>query len=253
MSRVLGLDFESTGLDVATARIVEMGAVLWDTDKKRPLTMYSVFFFDPSYDNIFTAEVTEMMARVSGIEVPVVREFGTEAKANLAWLDKFCHEHGVEYVVAHNGNNYDRPLLMHELDRHGLEAKTLRTLPWVDTMHDLPFATEPDSRKLKHLALDSGFLSPWNHRACFDVLTMLRILSNYEFAAVLAESKLPFVVLRALVSYDDREKAKAAKFSWEKIGDQEFKKMWVKRVRANKVDQIVEACAVQGFKAVPIG
>lgn len=242
--RLLGLDFETTGFDTATERVTEIGAALWDVDTKRPLVTFGQFLID---DGIRTRmqnpEVSAMTERVCGITLPILEEFGMDPKKNFDWLGNFCVDHKVDYIVAHNGENYDRPLCISELARLGLCDSPLQSLPWLDTRSDIPFPSEPDSRKLKHLALDCGFINPFAHRAVFDVLTMLRVLSNYPLADVIAYSKIPFVTVRAMVSFDDRQLAKDQRFSWEKLGDKVYPKMWVKRVKANQMEQEVKNCA----------
>ncbi len=250
--RLLGLDLETTGFQTDTARITELGVALWDTDTKRPLTVFGAFIYEDSYDEVFTPDVVEMMNRVCGITPELLEEFGTPPKVNLEWLEKFVTKHEVEYLVAHNGENYDKPLLMAELTRHGVDAPRLRSLPWIDTRVDIPFASEPDSRKLKHLAGDHGFLNPFAHRAVFDVLTMLTVLSHYDIEKVIAYSKIPFAVLMADVSFQDKDKAKAERYSWEKIGEQVFPKKWVKKVKVDQVEREREICAKRGFRVIQL-
>lgn len=245
--RILGIDFETTGLDTAKDRITEMGVALWDVPTQRPLMTVGTFLHDKTYP-----PQSEEIVRLTGITDELLAEFGTDPAQNLRWLDGFCTKHQVEYLVAHNGENFDKPLLMAELARHGVEAPCLRSLPWIDTRTDIPFATEPDSRRLNHLALDCGFINPFAHRAVFDVLTMLRVLVHYPIQDVLAYQKIPFVVVRAMVGYEDREKAKKQRFSWEKIGEQVFPKQWVKKVKQNLLDQELASCKQAGFQAVQI-
>lgn len=245
--RILGIDFETTGLDTSKDRITEMGFALWDVPTKRPLVTVGVFLHDQTYP-----PQSQEILSLTGISNDMLREFGTDPGENFRVLDGFCAKHKVEYLVAHNGENFDRPLLMSELARSGVEAGCLRNLPWIDTRTDIPFAKEPDSRRLNHLAVDAGFLNPFAHRAVFDVLTMLRILSNYAIEDVLAYQCIPFVVLRALVSYENREQAKKQRFAWEKIGEKTWPKCWVKKVKLNLLQAELDACKKQGFDAIQI-
>ncbi len=245
--RLLGLDFETTGFDTANDRITEVGAVLWDTETKAPIQLYSKFVWDEELEKKCTPEVNEMMARVCGITPKMLSEFGHPAAITLDELDDLCES--ADYIVAHNGENYDKPLLMAELTRHDVATIYLRSLPWLDTRQDIPFAQEPDSRKLKHLALDAGFINPFAHRALFDVLTMLRVLSTYDIEQVIAYSKTPWITIRADVSYDHREKAKARRYAWEKIGEKTYSKCWVKRI---KEDQLEKEKAEAGFPVLVI-
>lgn len=251
--RLLGIDFETTGLDTANDRIYEVGMVLWDTALSKPLIPLGMILRDDALlEKARQTDVAAMMLRVSGVTPELIEEFGADPKAGFARIDKFCHEHGVDYLVAHNGENFDRPMLMSELTRHSVDAKPLRELPWIDTRVDIPFKEEPSSRRLNHLAADHGFLNPFPHRAVFDVLTMLKVLSHYPIDAVLEFQKIPFVTVRAVVSYEDRQLAKDLRYSWEKIGEKTFPKMWVKRVKENQLAAELEACKKKGFQAVQI-
>jgi hypothetical protein len=113
-------------------------------------------------------------------------------------------------------------------------------------------AGKVDSMRLMHLAASHGFLNPFSHRALFDVMTMLKIMSEYSFEEVLLQSKVPFVIARALVDYDNRQLAKDARFNWEKIGEETFPKQWVKQVRENKLAAEQAAAEAKGFKVVRI-
>jgi DNA polymerase-3 subunit epsilon len=240
--RVLGFDLEATDLDTATARITEVGAVLWDVPARVPLMISNHLCWGEDYPSVFTPEVSAMVERVCKFTPAMLTEFGGDPKEVLQNLENMARNGGAQYIVAHNGEGYDKPLLLAELDRHGVEAPYLRSLPWIDTRTDLPFVTEPDSRKLKHLAGDHGFINPFSHRAVFDVLTMMRIFGHYDIREIIEHQSIPFVTLRALVSYDNRQMAKDQRFSWEKVGDKTYPKMWVKRVKANKLEEEKKAC-----------
>ena len=114
-------------------------------------------------------------------------------------------------------------------------------LPWIDTRVDLPHKFEPESHKLKHLATDYGFINPFPHRALTDCLTMLKICSNFTFEEILEYRSIPWVVIRADVSYNDRQLAKDARFSWEKLGEKNYPKCWVKKIKINKLEELRKA------------
>lgn len=230
--RLLGIDFETTGLNTATDRIVEIGAVLWDVEKKKPLVTLNFFVRDQGFP-IMPAEVT----KVNGITEDMLIEFGECPTQVYHYLNDFCRKHSVDYLVAHNAENFDKPMLMAELARYAGIYDLLKEKPWIDTRADIPFPIEPISRRLNHLASDHGFINPFQHRAVFDVLTMLRILSNYDMNAILEYQKIPFVTVQAMVDYDNRHLAKEARFSWENIGEKKYLRQWVKRIKKNLLEQ----------------
>lgn len=240
--RLLGLDFETTGFDTQNDRITEIGLALWCTERKAPLMTKQIFLYDEGIQARCNPETIAMMERVSGISPAMLQEFGILPKGALEQVDKFSTMHGVDYVVAHNGENYDKPILMAELDRHDATTICLHSLPWLDTRTDIPFSAEPDSRKLKHLALDAGFINPFSHRALFDTLTMLRVLSAYDIEEVISYSKIPFVTIRAVVEYENRQLAKDRRFAWERVGDKVYPKKWVKRVKIDQLEKEMKDC-----------
>lgn len=207
--RVLIIDFETTSLDPKQARIIEAGYVLWDAVKHRPLITVACFYKDESYGPIL-----EVTTQLTGITQEILDEFGTDPKANLMWLEAFCVKHRVDFLVAHNAKAYDQVVLYSELDRHSLVCHKLRSLPILDTKMDLPFKAEPDSRKLKYLAADHGFVNPFSHRAIFDCLTTGKLLSHYNMEEIIANSKKKRITVRALVDYSNRQAAKDRKYFW---------------------------------------
>lgn len=237
--RLAGIDFETTGLDTGNDRIIEAGVVLYDTDLKAPVQLYSQFIYDESLEVFFNEETLQTMQRVSGITPSLLREFGHHPKTALMDIGALVAR--ADYIVAHNGESFDKPILMAELARHGVD-NCLRTKPWLDTKEDIPYDVPPESNRLRHLALDQGFINPFEHRAVFDVLTMMKVLSKHDIQAIIEYSKIPWIIVRAMVSYDDRQLAKDQRFSWERIGDRNYPKQWVKRIKENKLSEVQKAC-----------
>lgn len=218
--RVLGLDFETTSLDPQTAHIIEIGAVLWDTEKKTPLKIFNELVWDPDYPPIREEGLAH-----HGIGEDLLREMGKPPRISFARLDLIAAVHDPKFIVAHNGRAYDCPLLKANLkwcELEDEETPALLSLPWIDTKEDLPFDYPVSSRKLSHLAADHGFMNPFAHRAVFDVITMLRVMSYYPMEKILEYQK--FKPIEAVVSFNDREKAKEAGFSW----NASLKKWWKK-------------------------
>ncbi len=210
---VLGLDLETTGLNPATDRIIEIGAVVWDVEQKKPLKLMSELI-QPEIP--VPAEIT----KITGITNEDIEKHAislSEGMQRLADLMPSC-----SYFVGHNGREFDRLFLEKAAEECGLKLH----LPWIDTIHDIPYPDFIGTRKLTHLCAEHGFLNPFSHRAVFDVLSMLEVFSKYDFSEVEKFQQSPEMKLIAKVSYDDRDKAKKAGFRWDPQG-----KAWYKKVK----------------------
>jgi DNA polymerase-3 subunit epsilon len=245
---VLGYDVETTGLDTQKDSIVEVGAVVWDTEQKLPIQIYSSFV---SGVKILPEHKTAM--DINGIK-PEWLSFGKPLNTVFNEIAEMGSLHNVQYIVAHNGEGYDKPITIAEIDRlpGSIASSFFKATPWLDTRYDLPFETEPKSRSLNHLIADHGFLNPFAHRAVFDVLAMLKLMGMYDFNKILEQSKIPWIITRALVDFDNKEKAKEMRFSWENIGDRKFPKMWIKKIRENLLEVEQKKAEEKNFKIVKI-
>lgn len=246
---LLGMDTETTGLDTTSDRIIELGLVVWDVPSCSPIDIYTSFIKPPPEFFPLKPEVKE----VTGIQEKWLQDYGRELPQVMDYVQKMIfNRYEIEYIVAHNGEGYDKPLTMAELARHGIENHSFGSIPWLDTRTDIPYDKPPDSFKLKHLALDAGFINPFPHRAVYDVSTTLKVLSRHDIFKVIEQSKIPWVVMRACVDYNDRQLAKDMRYSWENLGDKKYPKFWVKKIRQNMVDHEIKACLEKGFKAARI-
>ena len=200
---VLGLDLETTGLNPESDEIIEVGAVVWDTNRGTPVKIYSELVQSQT-------PVTEEITRITGIKNEDLRAWGVspqEAFLNLEALAQKC-----EYIVAHNGLEFDKLFI----DRYLATMPDIQLdLPWIDTMTDLPYPEELKTRKLSYVAAEHGFLNPFAHRSLFDVLTMMKVFSSYPLPDVIEFAKSPMVRIVAQVSFAEKDKAKNLGFRWD--------------------------------------
>jgi DNA polymerase III epsilon subunit-like protein len=213
----VGFDCETTGLDVKKDRITEVGAVLWCTERNAPLKVFSSYMYEKTYPEI-SKEITEL----TGITQRDLDLYGRYPEQVLSDLLMFFDEG--DFVLAHNGTNFDRPILESEMERVGAMYKD--DVAWIDTSVDLPFPKGITTRKLSYLATEHGFLNPFPHRALFDVMTMLKVVSMYDTDEVVKLSKSPNLTIRAVVDYDNRKLASERGYRWNAEN-----KMWVKTIK----------------------
>lgn len=229
---LLGIDFETTGLDVKNDLIIEVGAVLWDTNIGAPVFIQS----DIVQNNV---PIPDEITKITGITGEMVQDYGlppTDVFKKLWSLIKSSNA-----VVAHNGTSFDKPMLQAQTKR--LEWEWIDK-PWIDTSIDVPYPEKTTTRKLVHLAAEHGFLNPFAHRAVFDVLTMLAVLKEYDLGQVVKLAGEPNITVKALVSYDDREQAKSRGYRWDAE-----RKSWVKNLKQSQL--VVETEKVP-FKIVEL-
>lgn len=124
-------------------------------------------------------------------------------------------------------------------------------------MRDIPWPSQPDSTKLKYVASDHGLINPFSHRAIFDVLTMLKVLSCYDLAEVLKHKNKPDIIIRAVVPHPKndggvgKDKAKLAGFRWQDVDGKQYPMMWVKKIKEEQLE--AEQKKLDGYQIVKIG
>jgi DNA polymerase-3 subunit epsilon len=215
-----GIDFETTGYDPQGDHIIEVGAVLWDTDLKGPLGMASTFI---KYKDM---TLSQEIVRVTGIQDWMLEQYGVRPGDALAELNNFISL--AEGCVAHNGMRFDKLFYEKFCSRMATDAIAR---PWIDTMTDVPYPEHMGTRKLSYLAAEHGFVNPFPHRAVFDVLTMMRILSCYDVEKAMDLARQPMMTVQAVVSFQDRELAKARGYYWDAPN-----KLWLKAMRQSQFE-----------------
>lgn len=238
-----GIDFETTftdPIDITKARVIEIGVIVWDTDRKFPVRLVNVVLYSPEYDALFDSRITDK----TGLTLPDLKKYGMKPKAGFEMLAKFIGD--AEYCVAHNGNIFDKPLAIEECKRHGVE---LPERQWLDTRTDVPYPEKIKTRALDFLGPSHGFLNPFAHRAVFDVLSMFKVLANYDIAQVIHRAAAQKVTLRATTQkpwHDGgRSNALAKDRGFHFDGDNT--KMWIKTVLA---DEVAAELAAPGLEVV---
>lgn len=234
--RLLGLDVETTGLDWKKERILEIGISLHEAGDAVYLHQNTWTLCDDEIRK--RLPLSQEIKALTGLRDEAVTEFGIHPATAYRELDAYCVERKVDFIVAHNGNNFDRPFILHELDELKIEAPCFRKLPWLDTRRDIVYAEgeEPRQRSLEHLLAKKRFIPAISHRALSDAENTMWLLSHYDINAIIEYAKIPWKVVQAVVHYDDREVAKANGYSWQELNHKIYPKAWVKLVKENELE-----------------
>lgn len=231
---LLGLDLETGGAFNAppeTNFITEIGLVLWDTEFSQPVDLVSLLL-KPDH------QVAPESAEYTGISNELLERHGHPADIRtLQPIAKLMKK--ADYIVAHNGREFDRPLIEAVFTRFALK---MPATPWLDTQYDVDYPRNCVSRSLIYLAGFHGMVNPFPHRAVTDVLTMFTILNHYDIQKVIANSQRKWLIIQANVSYDERDKAKEKGFRWQSDGGRTYEKSWVKRVREEQLAALQTDC-----------
>lgn len=193
---VLGIDFETTWaepVDPRVMRMIEMGWVLWDTEKNIPVIMGSELVNNAP--NPWDQRITDL----TGITPSLIEDMGVAEPDALERLDLAALN--AEYLVGHNTNEFDKIVLEQSCLRHDPSGEKFRYLhlPWIDSKTDVPFPEkiEKKGRSLEMLCMSHKFLNPFAHRALTDVLSMFQVMSHYPWDDIIAASKIPMVTVIA--------------------------------------------------------
>lgn len=213
MTLILGVDVETTGLDSAKDEVIELGYALWDWNKRKPIVCGS-FLIQPS------APLTEEIKLVTGIDDG---DFNFQNEFRLSW-EKFLQvEKYADYLMAHNAT-FDRSFVEKSLS--SLDMRPVDKI-WIDTLVDIDFDKQKSKYKnLTYLSATHGFVNPFPHRALFDVLSMLKVASNYDLGPMVLSAASPLILVNALVDFNGRDEAKKAGFIWNPVD-----KKWEMRIK----------------------
>lgn len=222
MTRVLGLDIETTGLDHNQDHITEIAWVIKDVGDPKPLVIKSRFCAVPP-GTVISDEI-KSLTKITLEHLSHASPLETNVRHLCVDLDTYK----VDYIVAHNGMNFDKPFLEAKVGTTTLLSKLL----WLDTKEDCVYPPFCANTSLLYVAAYFGILNPFPHAALFDVMTMLKVLEQFDVEKVAARARHPWVVVQANVSYEARDLAKRRRYMWENIGTQSFPKKWVKKIKS---------------------
>ncbi len=214
---LLILDTETTGLDPETQHCVEVGAILFDVQSRAVLAQQS--FLLPAETNA-AEPINRIPAAVTRLPQPW--------KEGLRWFQNLL---GVaDVLVAHNAA-FDRQWF----GRGELPAVTQ---PWLCSMEDMRWPADRQLRSrpsVRDLALAYGVPVWAAHRALTDCIYLAEVFARCEdLEQQLLQGLEPRQLVRAKVSYDDRQLARDAGFRW----NDPIKGAWARRMSEREIQEL---------------
>lgn len=242
---ILGIDLEGinedlieSGTNLSIDRVIEIGAVLWDTKFNAPVAILSEII-----DENDRLPITEELEELTGLSEELIKEWGKKGqdiKNVLIQLTALIEK--ADCLMSHNARGYDCPMLTEMFKRYKLPFPD-RT--WIDSVTDIEYPTRFFHKSLMNLEHYHGFINPFPHRAFSDVLSMLKIASNYPWDRMQKLADSPRVNIVAKCSapnwknkedVDRFQKIKSrisrAKFRWDPTD-----KIWSKQVHKILLDE----------------
>lgn len=210
MRTLLITDVETTGLDPATERVIEVATVRYDVPSASVIETFSTLMHGDS-------NAAEAVNRI-GVDALI-----QAMPAKFAWrmvsdrLDRLIDDAA---FVAHRA----------EFDRSFYPRELAERRPWICSKFDIEWPRSKPGASLVEVALAHDVPVWSNHRALTDCMLLAHTFQRvhelgHDVQAMLARAMRPSARYVANVSYDDRELAKAAGFAWDGM-----RKQWWKRL-----------------------
>lgn len=220
LSTLLLLDCETTGLEVGTDALCEVGAVLFSVPHRAVLQQLS--FLLPVAANGAEA--------INGIDAALTRVPQPRPEA-VALFRAMLNAAGA--VVCHNAA-FDQPWIERWLAAAGLATTKDQGKPWICTCEGISWAGLRPSPSLAALALAHGIPVWAAHRALTDCIYLAQILErDPQLEEHLAEGLQPRRLVAADLPFSRKDEAKEAGFRWLPEA-----KQWQRRCTAAQIEAL---------------
>lgn len=219
--KILVIDCETTGLDWKVDNIIELGAVLYDWDTKKPIYLQS--------DNIiYDGELSDKIKSITGIDESMLQApYAVPIKNSMFRLLKILKK--ADIIAGHNVQ-FDIDFILAACAE--LEMK-FDIKPMIDTRYDLSFKSTQKSFKLNYLLADHQLYNPYAHRAVFDCLSTISLMEKFDINETLLNSESEFITVEAQVGFRAKDLAREMGFYWD--GAQ---KKWLLKIKKRRFDEI---------------
>ena len=220
LRRVLILDTETTGLDPKHDIIVEIAVTLYDLKLATPIASFAALARGDS----------NAAEHINGIPVASLAEAFEQERLWVAVCDLMT---SADCILAHN-SSFDRSFVEASEGFKNFYRENAFRPPWVCTLNHVTWPGKRTRNDLTSLALSLGVPVIAAHRAATDVSILERILTRVaemgvDLQELIGDAMVPRQKVCALVSFEQKDKAKAAGFNWEPST-----KRWIKEARVGE-------------------
>lgn len=204
--KLLIVDTETTDI-TDEARVFEVGIVLYNVHTKLIETQFSTLMKLPDGEHI-----SENASEVTGVHSNMLDSVD---KTNAEYFSAILKlmENQADYAVAYNAE-FDSRFF------NGTQLPTI-SIPWVCAMNDITYKAARGKKNLTltQLAIQSKLTVDGTqaHGALYDCQLIASIFRKVDKEALVAQchrAQLPRIVVVARISYENRQLAKDAGFSW---------------------------------------
>lgn len=203
--RALLLDCETTGLDSKRDAIVEIAVCLYDLKLATPIASFAAL----------ARGTSNAAEHINGISVASLVEAFEQERLWVAVCNLMA---SADVICAHNAQ-FDRSFVVAS-DGFNSVWRELPIPPWICTLHHVTWPGKRTRNDLTSLALSLGVPIIAAHRAATDVDILSRLLTRVaemgtDLQQLIGSAMEPRVKLQALVSFEMKDLAKNAGFTWE--------------------------------------
>ena len=214
---LLIIDTETTGLETETDQCIELGSILFHVESRSILAQNS--FLIPS-DSNSAESINKIPAKISRLPQPW--------QEGLKYFEHMLDRSDV--VLAHNAA-FDRKWF-------GIEPLPNIDKPWICSMEDISWPKDLHLKprpSVRDLAL-AYEVPVWSaHRALTDCIYLAEVLRRCPDLEILLEQGLePKRLMRALVTYEERNLAKQAGFRW----NEPVRGAWTRRISDREITSL---------------
>ena len=214
---ILIIDTETTGLETETDQCIEVGSILFHIESRSILAQNS--FLIPS-DSNSAESINKIPAKISRLPQPW--------QEGLKYFEHMLDRSDV--VLAHNVA-FDRKWF-------GIEPLPNIDKPWICSMEDISWPKDLHLKprpSVRDLAL-AYEVPVWSaHRALTDCIYLAEVLRRCPDLEILLEQGLePKRLMRALVTYEERNLAKQAGFRW----NEPVRGAWTRRISDREITSL---------------